>query len=349
MTFSRATRSELIEQARADFASRLPGADSRVRRNVIDVLIKTQATAIDSLYEALASYARFFPDPDNRESIERWAALKGLTRKSAVAASGAATIGGTNGATVLAGAVLIRADGARYLSSDDATIVDGMAAMPIVAEQPGADGEMVTGQPLTFVSPVAGINAVALVAAPGLAGALDEESDADLSSRVYETLRNPPAGGKASDYVAWAKRVAGVTRAWVTENWDGLGTVRVLFVLDGRDDIIPLTADIAAVSAAIASERPVCADVTVAAPSAAPLDLTIAATPATDAVKAAIEASLRDLIAREAEPGGTLLISHIREAISTAAGETDHVLSAPTANVVAAADEITTLGSITWS
>ncbi len=105
----------------------------------------------------------------------------------------------------------------------------------------------------------------------------------------------------------------------------------------------------ATTSARIGDRRPVCADVTVAAPIAAPLDLTITLTPSSDAVKAAVEAELRDLIARETEPGGTLLLSHIQEAISIAAGETDHVLTAPSANVTPAAGHITTFGAITWS
>ena len=95
--------------------------------------------------------------------------------------------------------------------------------------------------------------------------------------------------------------------------------------------------------------RPVTAQETVAAPVADPLDFAIALTPDTAEVRAAVEAELRDLIAREAEPGGTILISHIREAISIAAGETDHVLASPAGNVTAAAGAIVTMGAVTWS
>ena len=42
-------------------------------------------------------------------------------------------------------------------------------------------------------------------------------------------------------------------------------------------------------------------------------------------------------------------MSHIREAISTAAGETDHVLTSPTADVVESATEIATLGTVTFT
>ncbi len=63
---------------------------------------------------------------------------------------------------------------------------------------------------------------------------------------------------------------------------------------------------------------------------------------------AAVAASLADLIRRQAEPGGTLLISHIREAISTAAGEHDHELISPAADVTHATGHIAVMGRITW-
>ncbi|MBA4361971.1 MAG: baseplate J protein, partial [Pseudomonas sp.] len=46
--------------------------------------------------------------------------------------------------------------------------------------------------------------------------------------------------------------------------------------------------------------------------------------------------------------GDTLLISHIREAISGSSGETDHQLIAPVANVVPATNQLLTFGGITW-
>jgi len=229
------------------------------------------------------------------------------------------------------------------------TIAAGTASAPVSAETAGADALTVAGQPLTFLSPVAGVNATAIVAAGGIIGGADEEGDESLRARLLGRLRAPVRGGSASDYVAWALEVAEVTRAWPYANWNGLGTVKLLFVMDGRDDIIPEAGDVAVVAAHIAALRPVTADVTVTAPVADPLDFAIALTPNTMAVQDAVAAELRDLIAREAEPGGTILISHIREAISIAAGETDHVLASPAANVTAAAGAIVTMGDITWS
>ena len=66
-------------------------------------------------------------------------------------------------------------------------------------------------------------------------------------------------------------------------------------------------------------------------------------------MEVAVEAELADLIRRETEPGGTLLISHIRQAISLAAGEIDHELTTPTADVTVTASQITTLGDVTFT
>lgn len=348
MTFVRPTLTQLIGRAQDDINGKLPGADSRIRRNVLNVLARVHAGAMHGAYGMIDYHARFLPDPEYPDTVIGWASKLGITRKAAVAATGFVTLTGTNGATAPAGSILTRVDGVRYATTALATIAGGVAAVAVTCEDGGAAGAMATGQALTFQSPATGVQAVAVVAAPGIVGGEDEETIAQLYDRVAARMRDLPAGGKRSDYVRWAKEMTGVTRAWVYPNWDGLGTVKLLFVIDGRADIIPDTGEVALVAAKIEEERPVTADVTVEAPVADPLDFTITVTPDNSAVRAAVEAELRDLIAREAEPGGTLLISRIREAISIAAGESDHVLTSPTTNQTAAAGAIFTMGAITW-
>ena len=60
-------------------------------------------------------------------------------------------------------------------------------------------------------------------------------------------------------------------------------------------------------------------------------------------IRAAIIAELR-ICVRDAIPGGTLLVSHMREAISIAAGENDHVLVSPAGNVTCLPGELATFG-----
>lgn len=114
--------------------------------------------------------------------------------------------------------------------------------------------------------------------------------------------------------------------------------------------IIPSAGEVSAVQNYISapSRKPATAEVTIISPTAVPMNLEIHISPSTIAIKSAIEEELKDLIQREAIPGGTLYKSRINEAISLAKGEFDHILISPSANVVRGFGEITTLGTITW-
>lgn len=350
MSFIRPLLSTLVERVRSDFEAWLPGADSRLRRSVLDVFARTHAGAAHGLYGAIDDVSRqILPDTADAENLARHAADHGVVRKAAVAARGPLTFSGTNGTVVPSGAFLTRSDGARFFVVTAGLIAAGAATVTIEAEVAGPDGNGPAGQSLTLVSPIAGVQSVAVTAAGGLIDGAAEESDADLLARLLLKLRNPPHGGNRADYIAWTLELAGVTRAWVYPGWMGVGSVGVAFVMDGRVDIIPLVADIEDVQDHLDVLRPVTADVTVFAPTPLPLTLSINAQPPTPEVEAAIEAEIRDLLFREAEPGGTLLISHIREAISIAPGEHDHQLIAPIGNVECAPGEMLVFGGILWA
>jgi len=95
--------------------------------------------------------------------------------------------------------------------------------------------------------------------------------------------------------------------------------------------IVPDGTEVAAVQTYIDARRPVTAQVTVAAPTASPLNFTISGLlPNTLAVRTAVQTELQDLLLRAAVPGGTILLSHIRAAISSATGENDFSLTSPT-------------------
>jgi uncharacterized phage protein gp47/JayE len=173
----------------------------------------------------------------------------------------------------------------------------------------------------------------------------DGAASVPIRARVSGASGNADAGAKLS----LASPVPGVTRVWVSPLELGAGTVTVRIMTDETtDDGIPTGESVALVQAALDAARPVTADLTVAAPTPAPLNPQIALSPDTSAVRAAVQAELLDLLRREARPGGTILVSHLREAVSIAAGENDHVLVSPAADVAHATGEIATLGAISW-
>lgn len=351
--FTRPTLDELIERTRADLATRL-GLGQLVPRGFLEALARSSAGMLHGLYGFVEWASRqVLPDTGDVETLERWANDLGVPRKVATFATGQAEFTGTNGEVVPADTLVQRADAARYRVVADVTIASGVAVADLEASTAGALANAGSGTVLTLLSPITGINSTATVEPAGIVGGVDQESDADLLERVLQRMGNPPQGGAKADYVRWALEVAGVTRAWCLPEHFGAGTVGVTFAVDNdAGGPIPTGGQVATVQAYIddATRKPVPADVTVFAPGEVTVDLTIdALEPDTPEVRASIEAALVELIRRDGAPGQPLLISHVREAISNAPGERDHVLTTPTANVAVAAGSIPVLGTITWT
>ena len=349
MPFSRPDLATLINRAEADIETRLPGADARLRRSNLNVLARVHSGAAHGLYGYLEWIARqVIIDTADGDMLERHASIWGVDRKAASPAVGNITVTGTNGAIVPADSTLARSDGAQYTTDAEATISGGTAMIAVTAVEGGQASNASAASSLSFDTPIDGVSATATVAVGGLTGGADIEADTDLRARLLARIQQPPHGGASYDYVAWALEVPGVTRAWVYPAELGLGTVTVRFVRDDDASPIPDAGEVTAVQDYIDSVRPVTADVTVVAPIAVPLNFTIDLTPDTAAIRAAVEAELRDLLLRESEPGATILLSHIREAVSLASGENDHILTVPAANVTHAVGEMATFGTITW-
>jgi len=351
MPFARPTLNEIIDRIVADMSSRVLGIEGAVlRRSLLGVIARTEGGAIHLLYGYLDWVARqVIPDTADTDYLDRWASIWGVTRKPAEFSTGPVIFTGTNGSIIPAGTVLQTQDGVQYETTANVTISAGTATATVEALVAGDAGNLEEAERVFLLSPIAGVNTSATVGTGGIIDGLDTESDDALRARLLARIQQPPQGGSASDYEQWALEVTGVTRAWVTPNGMGIGTVVVRFVRDDDVSIIPDAGEVATVQAYIDALRPVTADVYVAAPTAVALDLSIQISPNTAAVQAAIEAELEDLLRRDAEPGGTILISRIREAVSIAAGEENNIITSPVADVTHAAAEIAVLGTVSFS
>lgn len=344
--YSRPTLADLVTRTRADLVSRL-SADDILRRADADVYARVLAGLAHGLYGYVDWLAnQIIYDTAEAEFLARWASIWGVTRKPASTATGSVTFAVSSGAVIPSGTLLQALDGVQYQTTADATVTVPTATASVAALVAAAAGNRTTGQTLTLVSPVTGVQSSATAGA--LVGGADLESDDDLRARLIDRIQQPPQGGDAHDYVAWALEVPGVTRAWCFPLELGEGTVTVRFVRDDDASLIPDAGEVATVQDYIDALRPVTAAVTVVAPTAVPLAFSIAVAPNTTAVKAAVQAELSDLIAREAKPGGTIYLSHIRAAISAATGEDNYTMSAPSADVTNTTGNMTTLGTITW-
>ncbi|EGJ50259.1 baseplate J/gp47 family protein [Desulfocurvibacter africanus] len=350
MAWVRPTLKDISGRIEADMIDRLLGGGKLLRSSVAVVLSRVMAGAVHLLYGYLGWQARqLMPDTAESEHLERWAGIWGVTRKAAAFATGLVTFSGADGASIPVGTELQRADGTAYTVTEGASVSGGSATVQVEALEPGAAGNAEAGEALSLVSPLSGVQSSGVVAASGLSGGADTESDDALRARLLARLRRTPQGGSADDYAAWALAVPGVTRCWVSPGEMGAGAVSVRVMLDNSyPDGIPQSGDLEAVSAAIEAVRPVTADVYVLAPIPLPVPIDVRITPDTPAIRAAVQAELAALFAREGQPGGMILRTHISEAVSLAAGERDHVLLAPAVDVEPGPGELATLGAITW-
>jgi len=356
---------DLRAQVKATLAARIRGADLTLRRAVLPIIGDVIARAIHPVYRALAGWfsAQLFKASMATEYLDREAGHYGLTRLAAATAAGSVTLTGTNGVTVPAGLAMQTSDGSAVFAVQTAgTIASGTFTASVRAITAGDAGNLEAGALLTLTTAVAGVQPTVTVASGGLTGGSATETDTSLRARLLTRLREPPQGGAATDYLAWAKLTAGVTRAWVRQT-RGPGTVDVFVTYDTRDDNIPEVDDLADVQAIIDANRPVTADALVLAPTADALDVEIADLyPDTAAIRAAITAAITAAArtvgpgsmeigdgVTSADPGGIFYLSQISAAIQGVGGIDHFVLADPTADVTFALGHIPATPDVTFT
>jgi uncharacterized phage protein gp47/JayE len=117
MPFERPTLSEIRARVAAGISSRLPGADAQLRFSNLKVAGEVLSGSEHLQYGYLDWIAlQAVPGTATDEYLEMWAALKGVVRKGAVAASGPVTFATSNGVNVSipAGTPVNRSDGFAY-------------------------------------------------------------------------------------------------------------------------------------------------------------------------------------------------------------------------------------------
>lgn len=345
MAFDRPILRELITQMTTD-AEREAGA-KQLRQSNLRVLPKVFAYACHGLYGFITWILKqLFPDTAEKQFLERQASIQGIYRRAASKATGTLTVSYTEGATLPVGTIFMSDDQTRYETTAEPEV--GSYTVPVQCLETGTIGNREAGQTYTLVSPVVGVDAEAV--GSEMAGGAEAESDESLRKRLLFRLQNPPRGGAKEDYIAWAEEVPGVTRSWCFPKEQGIGTVVVRFATDGMtEDGIPTSGMVQIVSDYIAEVAPVTATPYVVAPVAKPVNFRIKdLIPDSESVRAQVEAELKSLFIKEAHPGEALKLTHIQQAISSAAGEDDYELLEPTADVPADSTQLLVVGEVTY-
>lgn len=349
MAFNRPTLAQLVQRITTDLETSYGIVGAALRNSFIKLFGKVIAGAAHLLHGNLDWISKqILPSTADDENLLRWASTFGLERNEASFAEGTVTFTGTNETTIPEGTELVSADGVVFRTTGDGAIESGEADIDVIAEVAGESGNSAIATVLSLAAPLAGVDPETTVSV-AIAGGADQETIEELRTRLLERIQSPPLGGAQQDYIQWAKETTGVTRAWCYPAYLGAGTVGVFFMRDNDADPFPSESEVETVSAYIETKRPVTAQHYVFAPTAQEVDFSIAISPDTAEVRAAVEAELQDLFDRDAEPGGIIYLSRIREAVSVAAGETDNSISNPSADIDPSNGYIATMGTVTWA
>lgn len=336
MAFERPTLTEIIRRVQADAESRL--GKKLMRWSLASVMTRVIAGVSHGLHGYISFVLRqCFTSTAEGNYLERRASEYGIYRLQASKAVGTVTFTGSG--TVPEGTQLQNEQGSVYVTTAESA--DGTA--PVEAAVAGAAGNSGEGMALTLVSPVVGVMSTAV--AGELTGGADAEGDESLRERLLARQKNPPKAGTKEDYVAWARQVPGVTRAWCYPQELGLGHVTVRFMTENS---IPNETMIQRVKEEIEANMPVTAILHVVPPIPKPLNMTLDILPETEAIKAKIESAIESVVMAEAIPGGGILLTSLDRAISGVSEITSYRIQSPTDDVAASVGEIYVPGKITW-
>ncbi len=243
----------------------------------------------------------------DEERLYDWATLYNVPRLLATASSGAVLATGNVGSQLLADTLLRGPNGLDYTVLAAVVLGAGDTAVSIRCTTAGSAGNLVAGQQLTLVDPVAGVNSALTVDAEGITGGADDESVNAWRARVNEewvyVRAHGARSGKPEDYRFWAKAAhPDVTGALVQLHTLGMGTVVVRPICNGLLDRLPTQAVLDAVSVKFDAVAPATADWRNTLASPYPVTLTISLEPAVDTAenRAAITSQVAALVLAKA-------------------------------------------------
>jgi len=346
------TTEEIYQALLADFtadsgAAAAEGGDLSLR-------LRAVAAEMFSL-EAQADFVarQSFPQTAVGEYLNRHAEVRGLQRGAAGTATGAlrftVTAAAAQDIPIPAGTECLTAAGTAFRTTEAGNIAAGTTYCSVAAEAaaPGSGGNVAAGTVTYFRLAPTGVAAVTNPAP--FSGGTDGETDEALRERILRSYRLLPNGANAAYYESKVQNVEGVEAVTVLPKNRGIGTVDVIFSVHSG---IPSAAEITAVQALLDSEREICVDIDVLAPTAATVNVTAAVTVAEGYTAAAVITAAQAAV--QGYFSGKLLSRPVYRAqllalLMAVDGVQNCTLTAPAADVAAAAGVLPQLGTLAIS
>lgn len=288
------------------------------------------------------------------ERLYDWAALYSVTRLDSVAASGNVIATGNVGAIALADSLLRADNGLDYKIVNAVTLGAGNTLVSVRCTTSGVATNLIAGQVLTLVDPLAGVISTMTVDVAGITGGAEQEDVDAWRLRVGDEWRvvvsQGARSGKPDDYRAWAKAAhPDVTTALIQLNALGIGTVLVRPICNGLVNRLPSASIITAIQTKLNQVAPATADWRVAAPIVHNVNVNIHLLPAVDNApnRAAVTVAINNAILAEVSETSLLAMAELDAAIATVTTQYNRV--APTADIAVAAGEVLVLAGVVFS
>lgn len=175
-----------------------------------------------------------FPQTSFDKYLDYLGELKGLPRNAATYSTGQIKVNAVTGTQITAGKI------ACTVGTDDKQSVEfefqetktidntGIAYINAQCTEVGTIGNVPVGSITLMATPINGIKSI--TNETEFKGGTDIEDDTPYSSRIVDAEKQEKLSGADSDYIRWAKEVDGVGYAYVEEEWNGPGTVKVLIL-----------------------------------------------------------------------------------------------------------------------
>jgi len=223
MPFNRPTPQDIRDRLAVEVEAVIPGADAKLRRTVEDVLVRMMALASHELHGHLNHISdQILPDTAEAETLERHAAIWGVTRTAGANATGAVVFTGENGVIIPLETQLRRGDGILYKTTASATVAAGTVTFQVEALTSGEIANAAIGGTLIIVTPISGLSSSGAIIddgnGGGLTGGLDNEDDTGLRARVITRIQQPPHGSSALPIIFHLRQAQGAVQSTIMKH-----------------------------------------------------------------------------------------------------------------------------------
>ena len=294
-----------------------------------------------------------FVNADSGEYIDRRAAEYGIVRKEGTRAEAVLMFTGESGSQIKQSTQVEDDKGNAFLTEEEAVIPDGgTCSVLATCTEPGTAGNVAAGTITYLTSDIIGVESV--TNAVDAVGGTDEETDAELMSRLDAFRRRPATSGNAYSYEQWATEVPGIGYAIVKPLANGAGTVRVCVA--SQDKRAVNAGKVEEVSAYIETMRPIGAEVTVESVTETGIDVSAkiehSGEKALGEIEEALAAAVAEYIDSLAITDREIKINAIGAIIMDAEGVTDYTdltVNGGTANIALDEKAVPVPGEVTLS